>query len=83
MSGEGVNSRLTKCPARGNGVNCPTKKNTIKNVDKDFLFCCIFLTCSAKSQNVRRGTHGTLDKMSNEAQNHFAYCEFLSLIRSA
>ncbi len=29
--------------------------------------------CPEKSQNVRLGTHGSLDKMSGEAQNDFAY----------
>ena len=38
------------------------------------------MKCPVKSQNVRRGTHDSLVKMSGEAQNHFAYSDYLMII---
>ncbi len=65
MSGENF-----KCLAKGeeeieqnvrqrNSILCLNVKNVLR-------------TCSF-SQNVRRGAHGSLVKMSGEAQNHFSY----------
>ncbi len=36
--------------------------------------------CPAKSQNVRRGIHGSPVKMSGEAQNHLTYSEHLHVL---
>ena len=63
MSAEGVNSRWTFRSARKNWAKCPGKKFSLSPGMK----------CLAKSQNVRRGTHSLPDKMSGEAQKHFAY----------
>ncbi len=75
MSGKGVNFRQTLCLGRGNLAKCPAKKwypaGHFKSVFKNLRQR--YVKSPAKSQNVRRGTHGSPDKMSGEALKHFAY----------
>ena len=80
MFNEGVNYRRTKYLARGNWAKCLAKKFNIvclnvKNVLRRFSF-----SCPAKSQNVRRGTHGSPVQMFGEAQHDFAYSKILKWI---
>ncbi len=75
---ESAKSENFKCPVNGpilvgHFIWRVEIEQNFKNVRQRFSPFSSNIKCPAKSQNVRRWTHGSPDKMSGEAQNDFAY----------
>ncbi len=75
MSGKGVWSRWTFCPARAFQGQYLTNRCPAISL----IFAGHFTAkCPARIQNVQRRTWGSSDKMSSEAQMNFAYSDTAS-----